>query len=154
MKPWENEPNELRWESSGLRCQIIRRPWGHWCGYVGVDKHHVLYGYGYGDQLVSLKQLLRLRLQDMFSMPMMENYFNSDAEFTMNDILEVHGGVTYAGPGFSDEDKPLWWVGFDCAHAGDLVPKMERHWQYGVYRDMEYAKGETEKLAAQIAGVK
>lgn len=36
---------------------------------------------------------------------------------------EVHGGLTYSDFGFPCESPGMddsWWVGFDCAHAGDL----------------------------------
>ena len=60
---------------------------------------------------------------------------------------EVHGGLTY-----SDDHKPkhesdgLWWIGFDCAHAGDLVPGLGHD---GVYRSLEYVKQEITGLMRQ-----
>ena len=40
----------------------------------------------------------------------------------INPLVEsapVHGGVTFAGKGeFCGEDG--WWIGFDCAHVGDI----------------------------------
>jgi len=39
----------------------------------------------------------------------------------------VHGGLTYASaqrPGTWGEDG-LWWMGFDTAHNGDVVPEIE-----------------------------
>jgi hypothetical protein len=52
----------------------------------------------------------------------------------------------------------VWWLGFDCAHAWDLVPSMiafeiaagfevDRH---DVYRDLAYVQRETEALAEQL----
>ena len=41
--------------------------------------------------------------------------------------VDVHGGLTYTGeerPGTWDKDG-RWWLGFDTAHAGDVVPKIE-----------------------------
>lgn len=34
--------------------------------------------------------------------------------------LDVHGGVTYAGD--LGRGDGTWWLGFDCAHASDIIP--------------------------------
>ena len=64
-------------------------------------------------------------------------------------ILDVHGGVT-----FDDGTK----VGFDCAHAGDLIPT--RHVLTGAYGDIHkppqtyrnwaFVEREVDKLAKQL----
>jgi hypothetical protein len=58
--------------------------------------------------------------------------------------VRVHGGLTY-----SEEGKH----GFDCAHAGDLVPKMNHlkggHYSDETYKGMGYVVGELIKLAKQ-----
>lgn len=70
----------------------------------------------------------------------------------MEPYPEVHGGVTYGGPFGTDPD--LWWIGFDCSHAFDLVPGIENivgestGW---TYRDMNYVKAQCTLLAAQAA---
>ena len=64
----------------------------------------------------------------------------------VNDLmnLEVHGGVTFA-----DEINGVYYIGFDCAHAGDLVPAYEFEcWE--TYRDEDYVRKEIERLAYQI----
>lgn len=38
-------------------------------------------------------------------------------------FINCHGGVTFTG--FFNENKKYWYIGFDCAHAGDLVPSFE-----------------------------
>ena len=42
-EPWKNEPNYKTWfdARTGLRCAVIRKPWGHLCGYVRVPKKSV-----------------------------------------------------------------------------------------------------------------
>jgi hypothetical protein len=55
----------------------------------------------------------------------------------------VHGGLTFSEEG---------WFGFDCAHAGDLVPKivhLANNYSGDVYRSMGYVVGELIKLAKQ-----
>lgn len=62
------------------------------------------------------------------------------------DNLEVHGGITFGGS-WDDEDGP-WWIGFDCAHFGDLVPKIS--YSNGIFRDEEYVTKEIERLVDQL----
>lgn len=102
---------------------------GSWCGYVGVPPGHPAFKKGYDDVEVN-----------------------------------VHGGLTYAAhcashichvpkPGEPDN---VWWLGFDCAHAGDGVPaingilKKENFYSRG-YKDIEYVTHETKDLAEQLA---
>ncbi len=69
---------------------------------------------------------------------------------------DVHGGLTFSDQ-FNDGGK-LWWIGFDCAHLNDMQPGYLRR-KYGsclaegTYRDMNYVKSETEKLALQIVAI-
>lgn len=61
--------------------------------------------------------------------------------------VDVHGGLTYRGlfPTYS-------WLGFDCAHAGDVVPKMNHlanDDSGDTYKGMGYVVGELIKLARQ-----
>jgi hypothetical protein len=55
--------------------------------------------------------------------------------------LEVHGGVTYAGPNLSlGLETPSWYIGFDCAHWCDREnPK-----------NFEYVYEGLKSLSAQI----
>jgi len=123
---WKTEPDRVEFEHAGLPCILRRGPLGAWCGYAAVPPGHPYHGK------------------------------------SMDDIqVDVHGGVTYAEacqgeichvpkPGEPDD---VWWIGFDCSHAWDLVPGMLR---YGVsagqiYRDRAYVTGETKRLAEQLA---
>lgn len=75
--------------------------------------------------------------------------------------VEVHGGLTFSGwdvEGFTADQ--LWWVGFDCLHAGDapdpeLAPDTWRssliHGAH-VWTSDEVVQ-ETERLAEQLAEV-
>jgi len=135
--PWDAEPEDkLNFIYKNLDCMIVRNSLGSWCGYVGVNNTHPLYGLNYS----SIEQ-----------------------------DLNVHGGLTYSDkctgsvchtpePGRTDD---IWWLGFDCAHSGDLVPKFSlfRH-QLGesrfydeAYRTKEYVIAEVKKLADQIGEI-
>lgn len=82
--------------------------------------------------------------------------------------LDVHGGITYAGPGpplvgdeWADGPPPDWWFGFDCAHLGDYVPRLRQYRQHfdlrspfgEVLRAPEWVGAECTRLAHQLAAV-
>lgn len=130
MEPWEREPNEVDFEHEGMPCRLRRGPGGlsHWCGYVGVPAAHPFWGLDYSQPAPKL---------------------NTSPE----SALDVHGGVTYAGDHAPMcEPDGYWYFGFDCAHAGDLVPGMVRRGRerYGVYRDVAFVEAECRKLAEQL----
>jgi hypothetical protein len=135
--PWHQEPDRAQWQHAGYACLMVRNRVGAWCGYVGVDAAHPFYAKPYNDCDVA-----------------------------------VHGGLTYADrcrgtichvpePGMPDD---VWWLGFDCAHCYDLapgilavelsIPKLreyaQEHLREDTYRDLPYAKRETERLAEQL----
>lgn len=126
--PWNDEPNRLNWKHKGLDCMLVRHFSSlHWCGYVGLEKSHPLHGVDYNDD----------RLNE----------------------VRVHGGMTYSEScgGFvchikEDGSDETWWIGFDCAHSGDISPRHDSNeiWNRGVYRDMGYVKQQTERLADQL----
>ncbi len=126
--PWHQEPDHVDFESDGFACILHRN--GSWCGYVAVPPGHPWHGKGYDEVRVA-----------------------------NDEWPDVHGGLTYsekchgavchvAKPGESDD---VWWLGFDCNHSGDVslsditAPGL----RYGTYRDVEYVRAETMKLAAQ-----
>jgi hypothetical protein len=132
--PWDDEPDKMQWldEATGLPCLIVRGPLaGALCGYVGVPEGHPCFGVEY------------------------------DAPG-----VDVHGGLTFAGPCDPDrahgichvvepgEPDGVWWLGFDCAHGGDLAPAFEaalRDVLGDEYRDLDYVRAECARLAAQLA---
>ena len=134
--PWDGEPDYMQWEYLGHPCIAVRNPLGNWCGYAGVHPGHLAYGRHYEEVDV-----------------------------------QAHGGLTYSGgcrgaichtpkPG----EPPTRWLGFDCAHAGDLVPGMLRlHERFNfrgpsdddlfsgdVYRTLGYVRHEVEELVDQL----
>lgn len=127
--PWDDEPDRVDWIHEGLACMLIRNPIGAWCGYVGVPREHPAYDQSYWDVDV-----------------------------------DVHGGLTYSDrcaghichvpqEGMPDD---VFWFGFDCAHSGDVVPGLVMHRGFfpgfePTYKNVGWAKAETERLAEQLA---
>lgn len=129
--PWQDEPDKVQWQdpTTGLACLIVRGPIGALCGYVGVPPGHEAFGRDY-DSL----------------------------------DLSAHGGLTFAhgcsnGPEATsichlpEEGEPdgVWWLGFDCAHGGDLAPSPTYTVFLGdTYRDLAYVKAQVAGLAHQL----
>jgi hypothetical protein len=127
--PWQSEPDKIQWtdKETNLPCLIVRNGYGALCGYVGVTKNHPAFGKDYDSVDVS-----------------------------------VHGGLTYSAfcqkgpesetichipePGEPDQ---VWWLGFDCAHSGDLSPAWESG-LYGTYKPRQYVENEIADLAKQL----
>ena len=143
--PWDDEPDRIEWRYDGFPCLMVRNHMGVWCGYVALPPGHRYHGAPY-DRI--------------------------DAS--------AHGGLTFANkcggeichtpePGESDD---VWWVGFDCCHAGDLWPasapgsgmdammdaalpdrpsgRAMLLWGEDTYRDQHYVRAEVESLARQL----
>ena len=72
-----------------------------------------------------------------------------DYEF-FEDIIDVHGGVTYFSTLFLEGGE--YWVGFDCAHDGDILPYMYKNSQlnYSEYRDLRYVRKECKRMIKQL----
>lgn len=97
-------------------------------------------------------------------------YFSLDMDDKRLDHIGVHGGITFGGlHGDEIAKTDLWFIGFDCAHAGDLIPfsqgsalfpnsKLKEELEeakrqlYGgdTYKDIKWVKKETERLADQL----
>jgi hypothetical protein len=140
--PWTGEPDKVQWtdKETQLPCIIKRSPIaGMWCGYVGIPKEHSLYGL-------------------------------DSEEINHLSILNIHGDITFAaacqeGPPeatichIPQEEKldDVWWLGFDCAHSFDIIPNasglLEILPDLSSYRDIDFAKDETTKLAKQLAAL-
>ncbi len=150
--PWDGEPDRVAFTHAGFACLVVRAPQGHLCGYVGVPSGHPFHG------------LDRLALWRLPSLP-------------------VHGGLpTYARAcdwpichaDALGAEPALWWIGFDCAHRGDLVPALraprnqvaaevaalltrlqmemphEDERRGGVYRTVEAVRENCERLAEAL----
>lgn len=148
--PWDGEPDKRQWtdETTGLPCLIVRNGVGALCGYVGVHEGHPAFGVDYED---------------------IDGTWNDDYSDRTAPIVpgvEVHGGLTFSGlcqtrdpehgvchvvePGQPDK---VWWLGFDCAHCGDLTPVLSAHGG-DTYKDVAYVTAECERLALNLAATR
>lgn len=70
--------------------------------------------------------------------------------------IRVHGGLTYAGPGFNEAFLgDFWWLGFDCAHWGDYIPALPQTAAPGLenIRNLDYIIKECQTLGEQLESV-
>lgn len=131
------------WKAHGLDCEVRDNQMGYNCGYVLLPEGHPWHGKEYSECLA-------------------ENCTESyHYDCTLGSRLDVHGGVTFSGEGWSGG----WWLGFDCAHLGDAPSpeyqaKQERRGLGRMYSyedrywDIEDVARETERLAEQIAAMR
>ena len=156
--PWDDEPESLAFDAHGFRCQLFRNNMGAWCGYVGLPDTHPLFRCEYSYHSPALQEACDARLKQpigdwehrSFAVKLLP--LGGEMKASPEMVFSVHGGITYSSLGLRevDEAKQLWWFGFDCGHAGDLSPDLTVH-SDEVYRDMAYARNETECLAGQLA---
>lgn len=127
--PWATEPNRVEWYHAGLPCLVQRHViMGHWCGYVAVPPGHPWHSV-HPDEVHA----------------------------------GVQGGFTYSGPCSRvichvprrGEPDNVWWLGFDFAHADDIVPGLAHmgvgQWPEAVYRTVHYVMSEARHVADQAA---
>jgi len=117
--------------ANGYEWEVVSNPLGYRCGYVRIPAGHPWHGKGIDD---------------------------------VNPDPFVHGGLNFAradtdcGKGGGDD---AWWLGFDCAHAGDAPdPALPGHDPHMLellqragwtVRSTDYVIGECVSLARQAA---
>lgn len=168
--PWTTEPDKMQWqdEETGLPCLIVRNRSGALCGYVGVPKGHPFHAVDYHN--CSKEECGEVDEDGIKS-------YHSYCDHSPSHVLDAHGGITFSGfcqesehgichvvePG---EDDKVWWLGFDTAHGGDIIPaftgpKMEA---IGItsftdrepgasYKNIAYVKRQVKELARQLKGI-
>jgi hypothetical protein len=121
--PWHHEPDQLEFWHANVLCRLARGPQGAWCGYVAIPDNH----------------------------PWRHGHYPDPT---------VHGGLTYAGDSTNVPENGVifgpspgvLWVGFDCAHSGthhDLALHTREVNRDHIYRDVDFARREVERLAEQ-----
>jgi hypothetical protein len=136
---WVKEPDIIAFEHCGLQCKVIRNVQWEDC-----EKLHM-----YGGHLCGYVGIDK------------DHPYHAKSILDILDIdLDAHGGVNFYEGG---------WIGFDCAHSGDLVPSIqlfkskysdelspipENRMKYSifnpVYRNVAYVIEECKKLAEQL----
>ncbi len=126
-------------EETRLVCAIHPGPMGALNGYVAVPETHPWHGVGYSEHLPI----------ECAEEADPEGYCY---EHSPESLIDVHGGITYAGPAGFLKTEAGWWFGFDTAHAGDAVPGL-RAFPGDVLRDANYVREECVSMARQLAAV-
>lgn len=154
-------------------CVTIFGDMGWRCGYVGLPVGHVLYGKDCQDNLeITYKEMEdELRGKRGIVPWFFSCIKNPEDKVGIDFYFNVHGGITYAGG--NERDYPiksdLWWLGFDCGHAGDGkdLEKILELWGINPHirqrveiekefyldepvRDLEYVQQECRNLVDQI----
>lgn len=154
-EPWLGEPAPWHHEMMAM----LRGPMGAWCGYVAVGPRHPLHGKSYQSIVKPPRHILN-REVDMVKISVIDLLCGVDdlgEGVSVSLCFDVHGGLTYSDdhcPGAEPDGN--WWFGFDCSHAGDIVPRLvEEMPDYppapgDVYRTFDYAKAEVLSLAKQM----
>lgn len=137
---WSSEPDKVQWldKETNLPCLARRGGGGAWCGYVGVDNKHSLYGKHHDD----------IRLEFPYQK-------HGGLSFS-GKCQEREGGICHVVEAGENDD--VWWLGFACVAEGDAAPfwdgSMETVMMNFVgddsgypYRTLEYTRAETVELA-------
>jgi len=113
---------------------------GLYNGYVAVYKDHPLFGKEYDDR-IELPEATRKKIKFNGNwLGLIAESGKEDEKISLDMVVEVHGGITYADSGESftnlsgtPEGRGLnklnedWWIfGFDTAHAGDTMGEWTR----------------------------
>jgi len=124
MNPWIHEPDIKVGYYKNRKYFILRNHMGALCGYVNVSKKSAC-------------------------------------------DISCHGGLTFNGKfsyshlkkqhdlddkSYKSFFKSTYWLGFDCAHYNDIIPKMI-HMDFrkdNVYRDIHFVENECKKIIDQI----
>lgn len=178
--PWTNEPDKAQWidEATGLDCLIVRNRMGALCGYVGVPEGHPAHRQDYdnvdadahggltfagGCHVVTRESWERWRAQMLTRQEEAAKFPQGDAARdwrTMDrcvdnyDLWFEHMQASVVCH-VREEGRPdnIWWLGFDAAHSGDLIPAFCNFYSAsnGTYRNLDYIREECRKLALQLS---
>lgn len=186
--PWLGEPDKKQWtdEATGYPCMAVRATvTGSLCGYVGVPESHPAFRKHYNDVDVNVHGGLtyadrcgRIEFKDWKAMRRKRRIMKKRARgFRYDDCqqwldrwrvslenypiwreqMEASTICHVGGEGH------VWWLGFDTAHALDLMPAMDAtmrrirapralrsHDLTDLYRDLTYVTAQVAELAQQL----
>lgn len=137
---WLNEPDLCYWEHK-LPCLAIRdMGMGSWKGFVAVDGYHPYCSVPI-DALIKIPNAMEI-------------------------FFSVHGGLSGAGKlpaKYKEFAKNFWWIGIETSHGGDLQPLLKLEGSEAdvakmtsnqTYKDLQFIRRETNKLANLLAKIK
>lgn len=162
---FRQEPPFHLFKHRDLCCAMARNMsvTGNWCGYVGIEDTHPFYGKDCGDSVI-VKDLSSVKFNNNYiGLLTLDRDLAAAGAIDIGLYLNVHSGITYADDHCPCIDKeifgPMWWLGFDTAHAGDAWAlqividgaTFPMNFESDIYRDYQYARWQTRKLAEQLA---
>lgn len=64
--------------------------------------------------------------------------------------IDCHGGLTFSGQLRNDTEN--YWIGFDCAHLGDISPRWPEMFRdpHSSYKNAAYVRSEIESIVRQL----
>lgn len=150
---------EKVWKTAeGFKAFVVLNRGSHRCGYVGLPATHALHGLHYGTTTGLLKDCSDEPIGKR-SLLVIVCSLSREGLTSMDIAFDVHGGVTWSGY-FNDmqdntykeagiDNDGLWYIGFDCAHAGDglLTGGLLSD---GPVRSLSYCEDQCNSLSKQI----
>jgi len=154
IKEFWMEPDYFQDTMNGFKI-MARRNWSKaWCGYAGVSEIHPLFGKGYDERIpVPDRGAVTIDKVSLLT-TVCEALHEDDGQVSLAALINVHGGITYAGDKWPADDG-LWYFGFDCSHYNDLTPRnvfdsfSDGIWRFDTeakYRTLDFVKAELETL--------
>lgn len=129
MNEWEIEPNKLNFIECGIRCEIIRSPFGFFNAYIYIPEYNIFHGI---DEL-QLNQILRPSTEITYS-EYSDSYWKVGISFSsINDFIP---NISYENdPDFIVQMREM--LGFEPATPDS-------------YKNIEYAINELKSLVQKI----
>ena len=130
---WDDEADKIQFvdATTGFDCLIVRVPHtGSLCGYVGVSEAHPLFGKEYDFCPISCGALYCEHCPD--------HVLNAPGGITFSNFCQEHDNGLPEVCHVAQTGRPerAYWFGFDCAHAGDLMPAIGRIHEGDRYKDV------------------
>ena len=159
--PWNDEADKVAWvdEETGLGCIMLRQKDGTISGYVSVGPEHPMFGYEADAVPVGVSTSVHGGItygkacevnrfaREAWGKPRKERYTVCHTTYVRT--VQDYRTVQTTKDEFHED---LWWLGFDTAHPGDLVPNA----RYGegrkgdVYRDQSFVYSNCVELARKL----
>lgn len=139
--PWRDELDKAVWTdpATGLDCMYRRcDDGGYLCGYVAVEAGHPLFGFSHDAIPAALEVTAHRGL-------------NESGPCDHGHEAKAMCHIPAAG-----RPEDVWWFGFKCDGLGDDKPQrrqMGSEDRSGVYRSVEYVRGQCAALAARLGEI-